>query len=132
MSDIYGLIHANWCGHCQSLMPEWNAMKDGMNAGELENLVEIEAGDASDIKEEKFKKVNAFIDGGEKLRENGYPTLFKVSHKKLYQYGGDRTATAMKEWFLLEEKEEKKGGKSKKSRKGKKSKKSRKSRKSRK
>jgi len=100
MSTIFGLIHADWCGHCQALMPEWNKMKGGMETRDLEKMVEIEAGEDSAIKEEKMKKINDQIAGGDKLSENGYPTIFKVSDKKLHMYDGERSAEQMKQWLI--------------------------------
>jgi hypothetical protein len=97
-----GLIYANWCGHCQSLKPEWkkmkhNVMKTPSYKKGMYKFMEIEESDK--MKDAKINKMNNYIHG-EKLAANGYPTVFKIKGGKLNYYEGDRNAHEMQKWYL--------------------------------
>jgi thiol-disulfide isomerase/thioredoxin len=134
MAIVVGLIHADWCGHCQRLMPEWNAMKTDMiqNGFDENKIYQIEAADGD--KQSKIDSVNGTLDRNienNQLVENGYPSIFKVDGNRIYYYSGNRTPAEMKQWFLQKEtanetqeppkkrnkKNKTRGGKSKKSKK---------------
>ena len=97
-----GLIYANWCGHCQSLKPEWkkmkyNIMKTPSYKRGVYKFMEIE--DADKSKDSKMNAINSRLQG-EKLAANGYPTIFKIHGGKLNYYEGGRDANALQSWFL--------------------------------
>jgi len=97
-----GLIYANWCGHCQSLKPEWQKMKyNVMKTPSYKNgnyrFSEIE--DADRLKDQKINQINSYLNGN-KLSANGYPTIFKVNRGNLRYYQGNRTAGELQKWFL--------------------------------
>uniref|UniRef100_A0A6C0JRF9 Thioredoxin domain-containing protein n=1 Tax=viral metagenome TaxID=1070528 RepID=A0A6C0JRF9_9ZZZZ len=97
-----GLIYANWCGHCQSLKPEWkkmkyNLMKTPTFKRGYYKFIEIEDSDKS--KDLKINSINTHLTG-EKLSANGYPTIFKIHGGKLHYYNGNRTAIELQNWFL--------------------------------
>ena len=106
-NQIFGLIHAKWCGHCQMLMPEWEKMRKMM--GENHDIREIEDGDQD--KDQKISEINTKITGDKKLSINGFPTIFKVENGELHMYPGERKAEKMKDWFLGSESKKQKGGK---------------------
>jgi thioredoxin-like negative regulator of GroEL len=90
-----GLIYANWCGHCQALKPEWRKMKRGLH-GKNCHYLEIE--DSDPHKDRKMAHVNSRLKMG-KLEVNGYPTVFRIKDGKIEYYQGDRSASAMAQWF---------------------------------
>jgi hypothetical protein len=97
-----GLIYANWCGHCQSLKPEWKKMKyNVMKTPTFKRggykFMEIE--DSDKAKDSKMNAINARLQG-EKLAANGYPTIFKIHGGKLNYYEGERNADGLQSWFL--------------------------------
>lgn len=98
---IIGLIYANWCGHCQSLKPEWKNMKNKIKSSKLRNkhhFIEIE--DSDHQKDKKINKVNMNIKGGSKLSVEGYPTIFKVKGGNLEYYKGGRTSNELSNWII--------------------------------
>ena len=95
---VIGLIYAKWCGHCQALEPEWNAMKQNLMKERMSyQIVEIE--DSDPEKETKIENLNKTIHGG-KLQANGYPTIFKKVGNKIEYYEGNRKASDMENWLL--------------------------------
>jgi len=93
---VVGLVHANWCGHCQHLMPEWNKMENNIkNDPKLNtkcNIVKIES---EHVKNELPKYENMI---NEKISVDGYPTIFLIKNNKIEKYGGDRSAEALGGW----------------------------------
>jgi thiol-disulfide isomerase/thioredoxin len=99
---IIGLVYANWCGHCQSLKPEWETMKQNMmSSPSYRNgsykFIEIE--DSDNAKDAKISNINSSLRGGSKLMANGYPTIFKVHGGKLDYFQGGRTSSELEKWF---------------------------------
>jgi thiol-disulfide isomerase/thioredoxin len=97
-----GLIYANWCGHCQSLKPEWQKMKNNVMKTPsykkgLYKFSEIE--DSDELKDSKIAAINSKIKGG-KLTANGYPTIFKVDGGKIQYFQGGRTSNELQSWFI--------------------------------
>ena len=93
MSIIVGKVYANWCGHCQSLKPEWKKMKQSIPKGSV-RLIEIEESETG--KRAQFEKTNNVT-----LDVNGFPTIFKIQPgKPVEYYSGERTAEIMKQWIL--------------------------------
>ena len=94
-----GLIHANWCGHCQALKPHWDKMKNEMKIGNKSkkfDFVEIE--DSDHMKEKKIHNINKKIKGN-KIDIKGYPTIFKIEGGNVKYYGGERESESLKSWF---------------------------------
>jgi thiol-disulfide isomerase/thioredoxin len=95
---LIGKVYAKWCGHCQTLEPEWLKMKKDLKSkmkkmGYLIEFVEIEESQKNNLA--KFKK--SYPD----LKVSGYPTIFKSSggsHLEYYQ--GERVAQKMGGWAL--------------------------------
>lgn len=84
------LFHADWCGHCQTLKPEWERLK-GMVSGFALALNELE------------HTTLAFIgrkDLAPYCNVAGYPTLMMFKGQGRSQYAGPRTAEAIRDWLL--------------------------------
>lgn len=108
-----GKIYADWCGHCQSLQPEWAKMKNDMKLSMGRSLknVHIEFVEIGDTPKNKSKgltvegmitKYNGkhLVNSVEKLKGDGYPTLFKVLNGKLQYFTGPRDAKSMYTWYI--------------------------------
>lgn len=94
MKIIIGKIYADWCGHCQSLAPEWDIMKSKMIKSKSNiKIIEIEVSNANKLERFKQKYPN--------LEINGYPTIFKIyPNGQIDYYNGNRIAFDMKKWVL--------------------------------
>ena len=79
--DTIILFHANWCGHCQVLMPIWKELKTKINTEEY-NIIEIES-------------QNPFTKKIKMLR--GYPSIFYINNNKdiTIEYNDDRTLESL-------------------------------------
>jgi hypothetical protein len=111
---LVGKIHADWCGHCVNLKPEWENMKRllKMNMGRDLKHVVVEFVDIGDTEENKKrgKTVDKMIeefneqhmsDHEHKLElDGGYPTIFKLGGGNLEYYKGDRNAKDMHKWVV--------------------------------
>lgn len=115
---ILGLIYANWCGHCQSLKPEWDMFKQNLKLDKkLANKCDIfELEDSDTLKDNKIAKISKKVNGGE-VQVNGFPTLFKISGGNIEYYNGERSANSLLEWAKTHNQN---GGKTRKNRKTKK------------
>ena len=104
---VVGKLYANWCGHCQSLIPEWNKMqssvkskvKKGGNKFKKVDFVEIEESHQdTDLPAMNEKYLKSSKDKVE--LQGGYPTIFKIENDRVYYYGGERTASEMEKWAI--------------------------------
>lgn len=98
---VIGKIHANWCGHCVSLVPEWEKMKNAVNKSDLAKKYTFEEIE-SKIQGPKLKFINNnhLKNSATKLSlQGGYPTLFKIKDGKLSYYKGPRRAVDMTNWY---------------------------------
>lgn len=94
---IIGKVYADWCGHCQTLKPEWKKMKTHVKMkNRKHNVVFTEIEEKQiDTKLRKLEEQHRV-----KVEANGYPTLFKISDGKVTYYSGNRTSDAMSNWVL--------------------------------
>jgi thiol-disulfide isomerase/thioredoxin len=95
---IVGLVHANWCGHCQHLMPEWNKMEDSISKNsKLNNKCKIIKIESEHVNEELPKY--AEMTKNKNIPVEGYPTIFMIkTDRNVEMYGGERTAEALEKW----------------------------------
>jgi len=94
---VVGKVYAEWCGHCQSLKPEWKKMKHRIHTkkGNMRVVfVEIEEKEMNHKLKQLEKKHGVVV------ASNGYPTLFRVENGKVTYYNGNRTSEQMAEWYL--------------------------------
>ncbi len=95
---IVGLIHATWCGHCQTLMPIWDEMVKTMKGNKKFHIVKIEASDAN--KDARMAHINSKLSKDSlKLEASAFPTIFKVKNGKLEYYEQPREADLMHKWY---------------------------------
>lgn len=93
---IVCLVHANWCGHCQHLMPEWNKMEQNIkNDSKINSKCEIVKIESENIQNELPKYERLIND---KIQVEGYPSIFLIKDRKIEKYNGERTATALGGW----------------------------------
>ena len=94
------LIHAEWCGHCKRLMPDWKIMKEDLMTNHKmteDDFFEIE----SEELHEKLPEVNKYVHIGEPIQTEGYPTIGKIHKGKFIKYGGERTVGGLTNFFML-------------------------------
>ena len=96
---IVGLIHATWCGHCQTLMPIWEEMVKTMKGNKSFHIVKIESSDLN--KDARIAHINSKLSKDSlKLEANAFLTIFKVKNGNLEYYEQqEREAVAMRKWF---------------------------------
>jgi hypothetical protein len=97
---IVGLAYSNGCGYCNAMRPDWETMKERVNADNKLNsmveFVEMEKDEAD--ADEKLAKINADLVECEPIVINGYPTMFCKKEHYAKQYEGDRSAEALTQW----------------------------------
>ena len=97
---VVGKIYANWCGHCQNMADDWNALKNDLaKRGGTFEFSEIEQTHESTllpaVNEKYLKKSPVKVQ-----LQGGYPTVFKIKGGKLSYFEGNRTFEEMRNWFL--------------------------------
>jgi thiol-disulfide isomerase/thioredoxin len=98
---IVGVLHASWCGHCQTLMPKWKIVKQKMLSNSKYSnkyqFVDIEDSDAQ--KDHKMNQLNLKInDKSVQLSASGFPTIFKIQNGVLEYYNGSREEDLLQAW----------------------------------
>tara|TARA_Y100000389_G_scaffold130371_1_gene127781 strand:- start:611 stop:1279 length:669 start_codon:yes stop_codon:yes gene_type:complete len=91
------LFHAEWCGHCKKLMPEWDKASEEVKAMENENvmLVKVECGDP--------KKDETHADAMNKYNIKGYPTIISFDESGQHsEYNGKRSKSGMLSFLGLD------------------------------
>jgi thiol-disulfide isomerase/thioredoxin len=90
------LLHAEWCGHCQTLKPEWERMKTELDKKTADNIIfeEIESAELDD----KLPIISKTYLNDVPIEHRGFPTIGSIRDHKFEQYGGQRTADSLLEW----------------------------------
>lgn len=96
---VVGKIYAKWCGHCQSMSDDWDALEDRVDKKVyiVLNTEESEIPGRVDEINQIYLK-----DSDEKLVASGYPTIYRIENQQLKYYGGDRNTDAMYDWFVTQ------------------------------
>jgi len=115
---VVGKLFATWCGHCTTLAPEWEKMKEEVKKNTKNDhieFVEIESENLDSGLEELNKRFKTNVE-----LKGGYPTLFKIEpgRKKVDYYNGDRQANNLIKWSLKNDNQT--GGNKKRTKRGKK------------
>ena len=84
--DVFILYYADWCGHCQSMKPNWYKMKKSLKKSAPQVLVkEVNAGDNSEV--------------AAKENIEGFPTvILKCKDGSRKEYSGDRSAADLEKF----------------------------------
>lgn len=92
------LVHAEWCGHCQSLMPAWDDMeKQVRDDNYLNDNVIIRKIESSELPL-AIDNINNELNDDGKVVVGGYPTMGEIYDKKFMPYGGDRDVDSLMNW----------------------------------
>jgi|LauGreDrversion4_2_1035121.scaffolds.fasta_scaffold40472_2 thiol-disulfide isomerase/thioredoxin len=92
------LIHANWCGHCQRLMPAWDAMQHKITADpNVNNRIEIRRIESEELPH-KMDEINADLYDNGKVVVDGYPTIGEIHDKHFTPYNGERDPDSLIMW----------------------------------
>ena len=92
------LVHAEWCGHCQSLMPAWDEMEKQVHAdNHLNDSIIIRKIESSELPL-AIDNINNDLNDNGKVVVGGYPTMGEIYDKKFMPYGGDRDVDSLMNW----------------------------------
>lgn len=83
------LFYATWCGHCQTLHPEWERLKD-MVSGFALTMNELEHTTLAYIQKHDLAPY---------CNVAGYPTMVLFKDNGRAQYNGPRVAEAIRDWL---------------------------------
>ena len=94
---IAGMVFAVWCGHCKALKPEWKKLKNMLKS---DRRVKLEQVEQSQENTKLVRLNNQYLSHSpQKIKANGYPTIFKIVNGKLEYYDGERTAVKLFNWI---------------------------------
>ena len=86
------LFHADWCGHCKTLMPIWDETSGEINESETDaRLIKVNCGDPQNNEQHKMLM--------EKYSIQGYPTIKIFENGNVKEYEGPRTKEGIKEFL---------------------------------
>lgn len=97
--NIFGIVHAKWCGHCKAIMEPASPSEKSIweqTKALIGNSAHIEEIEESQI-DPKLKQLNEKY--GVNLSVNGFPTIFKIKGGKLdTDFSGERTPENLAKW----------------------------------
>ena len=91
------LIHADWCGHCQRLMPEWQQMKETLDENERSNIT-FEEIESANINQRLPEISKIYMDGAD-IEYNGFPTIGHIQDNQFKKYNDERNKEQMLKWI---------------------------------
>jgi thiol-disulfide isomerase/thioredoxin len=88
---VVGRIHANWCGHCKDLIPEWAKMKKQLGPKKYKFVSIEQSNEGPHL--ERLNKYLGIVEEEKKVKmKEGYPTIFKALNGRVEYYEGPRMA----------------------------------------
>lgn len=94
---VVGRIHANWCGHCKDLIPEWAKMKKQLGPKKYKFVSIEQSKEGPHL--ERLNKYLGIVEEEKKVKmKEGYPTIFKALNGRVEYYEGPRMAEKLVEW----------------------------------
>ena len=107
-----GKIYADWCGHCRTLVSEWDSMKRRvkLNMGRTLKNMNIEFIEIGETEQSRalgkdldqmlaeFNKTHLSKSDDNVALHGGYPTIFKVCNERVEYYEGERSADNIYNW----------------------------------
>ena len=91
------LIHADWCGHCKTLQPEWDIMEKSLSDGEMNNIA-FEVIESADLDNKLPILSNKYMNG-KQITHSGFPTIGNIHNGQFEQYGGERSSNDLLDWI---------------------------------
>ena len=91
------LIHADWCGHCKTLQPEWDIMEKSLSDDEMKNVA-FEVIESAEL-DNKLPMVSQKYMNGNTITHSGFPTIGNIHNGEFQQYGGGRTSNDLLDWI---------------------------------
>lgn len=83
------IVKANWCGHCRNAAPEFKKLEDAKTiTTKSGQVLKVRILD-SDTDKEEVKALDI----------KGFPTIMARISGKTYEYPGERTASAIRQYF---------------------------------
>jgi len=96
---IIGKLHASWCGHCQTLAPIWDNMKNEIN--QTNNKIVFVEMEEKEIPQKTKDFRTRYSNSAVPSVQRGFPTIFKGYDNKIYYYDQDyKDEAALKNWLL--------------------------------
>jgi len=99
---IIGKVYASWCGHCVELSKIWPTViketKASIPTKNAVRFVSIEEKGLDNKLKHFYKKYH--ISDSEKVKVNGYPTIFKIKNGTITYFEGERNVESLKKWIL--------------------------------
>lgn len=78
-------FYAEWCGHCKSMLSDWDKLAQEDNNGE--KMIKINVGDQGNSAQEELAK---------EYNVSAYPTIYIIDGSNITEYEGERNYSGLK------------------------------------
>ena len=99
---VIGKLYANWCGHCQSLAPEWDNLKLRLDKHIQAKQVIFEDIEQAEENTKLLLLNKTYLNGSSNqvAVQSGYPTIFCIKGNNVEYYNGSRDVNNMYQWCI--------------------------------